>query len=480
MLSVTMDEQLQIFVPDRFDMLQRRAAAQLDHIVVPVDVALKHIKHVSTDMNAAGRGAFLLFRGDSGSGKSTFLNTLGMFLEGVEVLSISRDQPIEGVLSDAHPTAAKLRVLIIEGRDALREVQAYELESAIHDINAFIRTSDGERTVVVWPVNADDLEDALVETAKRVGGDSLLGVAEPSFRFSGPPVNQFIDIARRTIGTLNQGATLADLGVSDERAQELAASSATIGHFLGLLRKDLLLNQTHVQELLEQERCRLWIVVAAGNDPEGDIAGLTRGTSSTADVERLIGATNANIVEELKGYPDKLGILGAVLDAKILHLPLVTASALARDFADQKLTDAMIAKGLSVVKANDALVRLAQSDIARAFSAIPMGPRTRGPKPGPNSVEAFRKLSEIASKADQLLNAAVGRALMAAGYITNFETEKDLRGTLTRYTDVVCASPSLGIVRLEVMWRASSARADIANYALTKLYNYGRAIGLLQ
>jgi DNA (cytosine-5)-methyltransferase 1 len=220
--------------------------------------------------------------------------------------------------------------------------------------------------------------------------------------------------------------------------------------------------------------------VAAGNDPEGDIAGLTRGTSSTADVERLIGATNANIVEELKGYPDKLGILGAVLDAKILHLPLVTASALARDFADQKLTDAMIAKGLSVVKANDALVRLAQSDIARAFSAIPMGPRTRGPKPGPNSVEAFRKLSEIASKADQLLNAAVGRALMAAGYITNFETEKDLRGTLTRYTDVVCASPSLGIVRLEVMWRASSARADIANYALTKLYNYGRAIGLLQ
>ena|ERR1019366_8627273 len=112
MLSVTMDEQPPIFVPDRFDMLQRRAAAQLEHIVVPVDIALNHIKHVSTDMNAAGRGAFLLFRGDSGSGKSTFLNTLGMFLVGVEVLSISRDQPIDSVLRDAHPTNAKLRVLI--------------------------------------------------------------------------------------------------------------------------------------------------------------------------------------------------------------------------------------------------------------------------------------------------------------------------------------------------------------------------------
>jgi hypothetical protein len=30
-----------------------------------------------------------------------------------------------------------------------------------------------------------------------------------------------------------------------------------------------------------------------------------------------------------------------------------------------------------------------------------------------------------------------------------------------------------------VMWRKSTGRAEIANYVLTKLYNYGRAIGLL-
>jgi hypothetical protein len=35
-------------------------------------------------------------------------------------------------------------------------------------------------------------------------------------------------------------------------------------------------------------------------------------------------------------------------------------------------------------------------------------------------------------------------------------------------------------IRLEVMWRGSTGRAAIANYALGKLGNYGRAIGLLE
>src|SRR5262249_27751625 len=126
--------------------------------------------------------------------------------------------------------------------------------------------------------------------------DALLGVGHPSYRFLGPPKGQFLDIASRTIATLNQGASLADLGVSEDRAKELAARANTIGRFLGLLRQDLLKNQGEVERLLEKDRCRLWIIVAAGNDPEGDIAGLTRGASSSADIERLLGATNANVV----------------------------------------------------------------------------------------------------------------------------------------------------------------------------------------
>jgi energy-coupling factor transporter ATP-binding protein EcfA2 len=436
------------------------------------------MKLIHQDIKAAGRGGFQILRGDSGSGKSTFLNTLDMFLERVNINSILRDREIESALRQMGSTAAELRVVVIEGRDALREVRPKELEAAIHEINSFIRSSNGDRTLIVWPVNADDLEDALVSTCKRVGGDSLLGVDDPSYRFFGPPKTQYLDIASRTVATLNQGASLSDLGVSEERASELTAQAPTIGHFLGLLRKDLVRNQGNVESLLEKERCRLWIAVVAANDPEGDVAGLTRGTASAADIGRLMVATKANIVQDLRKFPEKLGILGAVLDAKILHLPSVTALAIARDFADDDLSAAMGSRGLSVIGKGDAIDRLNDSDLGRAFSGSTMGPRTRGPKAGSNTVDAFRKLSDIASQNDQLLNAAVGRALQAAALITDFKTEKDIGSGLTRYTDVLCDA-SIGSTRLEFMWRSKAGRADIANYTLMKLYNYGRAIGFL-
>lgn len=472
-------EQLQLFVPDRFDMLQRRAADQLENIVVPVDGALALMRDTSRDMAAAGRGAFLLFRGDSGSGKSTFLNTLDLFIEGVEIIGVPRETEIEGVLRKLPVTPMKLRLVVIEGRDALRNVSAPELEAAIHEINAFIRGARGERTLVVWPANADDLEAVLVDTASRVGADSLLGVGHPSYRFSGPSKEQFVEIAQRTIASLNQGATLADLGVSIERAKELVAQAATIGMYMALIRKDLVRNQAAVEELLEKERCRLWVIVAASNDPEGDIAGVTRGTFSAADIERLLGATNANIVEELKQYPNKLGILAAVLDAKVLHLPAVVALSVAREFGDKKLADAMTVRGLSTAATKDAIDRLRDSDVARAFAGAPMGTRARGPKAGSNTIDAFQKLADIASSNDELLNAALGRALEAGAFIESFSTERDFGKGLTRYTDILAKASGLGVVRLEVMWRKSTGRAEIANYVLTKLYNYGRAIGLL-
>ena len=130
-----MYEQLELFVPDRFDMLLRRAPAQLDTIVVPVDDALQHVKTVHRDMLAAGRGAFLIVRGASGSGKSTFLRTLNLFLEDVEVFVISRSQPIEAALRAASDTNTSLRIIIIDERETLIQVPQGEIESSIHEIN---------------------------------------------------------------------------------------------------------------------------------------------------------------------------------------------------------------------------------------------------------------------------------------------------------------------------------------------------------
>jgi putative ribosome biogenesis GTPase RsgA len=108
-------EELDLLVPDRFDMLQRRAPDRLGSIIVPVDEALHQIDALSVDLRAAGRGGFLIFRGDSGSGKSTFLNTLDLFRNDVDVIGIYSSAEVGQSLRSLKPTQAALRVLAARG-----------------------------------------------------------------------------------------------------------------------------------------------------------------------------------------------------------------------------------------------------------------------------------------------------------------------------------------------------------------------------
>jgi DNA (cytosine-5)-methyltransferase 1 len=119
-----------------------------------------------------------------------------------------------------------------------------------------------------------------------------------------------------------------------------------------------------------------------------------------------------------------------------------------------------------------------KSDLAKAFTNEKIGMGTKGAPTGSNSINAFEKLSSIAASNDILLNKAIARALKKAGYILDYKLENDFGYGLTRRTDIFCITKDVPI-RLELMWRKKTSQAEIANYVLTKLYNYGKAIGLL-
>ena len=468
----------ELFVPDRFEALQEYGRAELKTIILQLPLALAEIKLREQQMRASRRGGFLLLRGQSGSGKSTFLNTINLFIEGAETVSVSRDKSLDSEFRGMEATATTLRIVTLEGRDALRDVSESDLESAIHSINAFIRSPKGLRTLVVWPMNADDLQAKLIEVSRRVGADSLLGVASPVYLFDGPPQAEFVPIASKTVMALNSGASLHDLGVSDEQASELAKLAPTVGSYLGLIRNELIKNEARIRHLQDTDQSKLWIVIAAGNDPEGDIAGLTQGTQSRADIDRLMSATGANVVAELRKYPERLGILAHMLDVRVLHLPVTTALAIARDFGHHgKLHGLMEDKGLSTTATNDAISRITQCDLGRAFQRSTMGTRTRGPKVGPTTIERFEKLCEIASKDDGAINHAIAEALKASALISSYQLEAALADV--RFSDILASAFDLGPIRIEMMWRRSAGRADIANYSLGKINAYAKAIGLI-
>ncbi len=468
-----------VVVPDRFESLARRAEGRLNGIVVPVQPALDEIDRLFARMGQADRGAFLILRGESGAGKSTFLHTLNLYRTEAHTVSVPGDASIREFLA-ARRKSVQVEVLVLEEREAATSFSDPELEDWLHAINGFIRSERGRRAIVVWPCNTDPLRDRVVALARTIGGESLVGTGKGWFAFTGPEKSEYIPIAEKTLATLNQGATFSDLGLTADAVQEAANNAPTIGGFFSRVHDLILSAENAVEKLLRQEKCRLWVVVAAGNDVAAEVAALTRGRYAAIDTERLMTSTEANIVADLKTYPDKIGILGTVLDAKIFHMPVLTASAIARAFTDPQLKILMRSKGLSLKPdgKKQAVERLLQTDLASVFRAGSQGLLTRGKKPGPESVEAFQKLVEIASNNDAAINRALGKALVEAELIQSFEVEQDFGSGLIRRTDIL-ASTTTGPVRIEVMWRKSTSRAAIANYTLTKLANYGRAIGFL-
>jgi len=467
-------------VPIRFESVEKMLNGHdLKSLIVPVEEGLRKFDHLHDEMASSLCGAFLVLRGETGSGKTTLLQTLGLFRKGVQTVSVRRDEPIREGLQALGPGEGAMRIVVIESREALGETSDVEIESAILAINAFVRSTAGERTVVVWPCNSEPIADKLAAASRQIGGEALLGVEEPVFRYSGPVRSEYLRIARQTVATFNHGASLADLGISQQRAEVLAAQAGTIGTFLKLLQVEERKNREILAGKLEaQEQCRMWVVVIARNDPEADVGVLTRGQFSTADVDRLMAATDANIVREMKEHPERLGLLGTAFDAKILHLSALTAIEVIHEYADAPLRVELARSGFAVSGATSGKDRLLDSDLASALRGEPVGPLTRGPKPKAERLAPFDALMAVAKTDDIALNKALGQALVDCGLIERFEQEIDLGGGLTRKSDLVC-NPHLDPVRLEVMWRTDTTRSEIANYVLTKLFNYGHAIGFL-
>lgn len=467
-------------IPDRYEAVVRMANGQdLRTLVEEVKEGLDVVQDRYEEQESTGRGSFLIVYGAPGSGKSTFLNTVYLFRQGVTTVGIEPREPIPRALDTLGPSQDKLRIVVIKDRESLARTPVDELAEALHAINQFLRSPAGAHSLVAWPCNSEELVDKLTGLARSIGGTALLGLGDGVFRFHGPPRHQYLSIARRTIATFNAGATLVDLGITEQRAEDLARESETIGSFLLALNQEARRNQGALtSKLPAHERYGILTVVIAGNGAEADVDALTRGAYFTADIDRLLSSTNANIVKGLKAQPEKLGVLSTMFDAKIVHLPPAVAMAVVRDFADEDLRRRLQDQGFLAREDGTGAERLANSKLALALRGQPVGMKRAGRKPGDESQDQFQALTTFASKDDAILNRVLGRALVATGLMKSFEDEKPLSVKEKRSGDLLCQTGE-GLVLLELMWRRRTTRGAIAQYVLTKLVQYGRNIGFL-
>lgn len=461
-------------IPIRYETMVKMAGEkELRSIVIQVPDALAALERRCAEIESTGQGSLLIVYGKSGSGKSTLLNTAHLFLQDVRTTVIDRRESIRLVLESYPVHKERLQIIVIKARETLADTPEEALEADLLAINNFLRTEEGARTLVAWPCNKPEMRDALLRHAQEIGGSALCGHEGP-LAFAGPSAERYLDIAARTIETLNGGASLASLGITEVEGRRLAVSADTIGSFLQALNSEALRRRDDLaRRLPDRDWFELWIVIAAGNDPEDRVAALTYGTEFRVDTGRLLSMSGSNTAKKLQGQPDKIGILATMLGAKLLYLPAATALAVIQDGADASLRTRLALDA----PVHDGAERLKESELGQALAGAQVGPKRAGRKPE-KARERFKALTQHASKDDGALNRILGQALHSAGLISRWEAEARLGEKHTLSSDLLCYTRT-GAVRLEFMWRAEVERAQIAQYVLEKLESYGRAIGFL-
>lgn len=463
-------------LPARFENL-KNCVFQLNDIIVEITEAIDKIREIRYEMHCSNSGYFLVIKGKSGCGKSTFINTLNIFFDSVEIKSIDANIQLSKALPVLNPTRKDFRVIILEKRESYEEISTKTLEAELHAINDFIRSENGENSIIIWPTNSDQLVGGISLIGNNIGGASLID-DDSIYRFSGPPKDMYYQITKNTFEYFNRDKTLLDLGISKEICNEILEDNDTLGDYINSIIKRIVKNEmAFYKKVNAQEIFSLWIVVIAGNNPTYELNTLTKGVYNSTDIESLLNIGDSNIAQRLRLNP-KIGLLANKLNCKILSISPMSALSIIKSYQNDRLNGILKQYNISFNCKKFKYETIMNSTLADALFDSQI--KIRNQVVTKDERDEFSVITKCvaANNNDKILNKAIGEALINCKLIDNYETEKPLGIYENRRADLSC-SKSGNLFNLEMMWRDSISEKDIAKYTLEKLFNYGVMLGLL-
>ncbi|SHI36713.1 hypothetical protein [Clostridium intestinale] len=460
-------------LPNRFEKMNN-SGRDFERIIVRVDEALDRIVDLRYEMKITGGGAFLILKGRSGVGKTTFLNTLHMFIDDIEMISIEPTEDLQMVLDDLNISGSTLRIIVLENRESYTEISFNSLEKDIRAINKFVRKDEGERNLIIWPCNGEEMVNEIKDFANNIGGTSIMD-EDTIYEFTGPPKEDYLEIVKNTFEFFNYGRSLLEFGVSDEYATKLINECDSIGTYLKTMSKKIRKFDKNLDKFfIRQEMFRMWIIVISGDDPIEEVNYFTKGSDNSIDIKRVIEATFSNTSIKLK-QDFTIGLLANKLDCRILHIPISIALSIIKSTEEDDLKNLLNQNGINCDIDKKERLKINSTSLADSLSRSNIKHR-KNINNTQDNVDEFVKITSIASNNDRILNREIGKALVEQNLIYQYEVESKLAGFDNRRSDLKC-NISEEIVRLEFMWRKKTTYGEIANYTLNKLKNYGSAIG---
>ncbi|MCX4239495.1 hypothetical protein [Paraliomyxa miuraensis] len=421
-------------------------------------------------MRQADISRFEVFFGDSGSGKTTFLETLPMFFEGLESHAIPKTDElavaVDEIRAFVEQAGDKRILLYLEKRDNPLESDK-EILTFFERLRDFFRDAPA-RVWVVWPISLRDEAERVHKLAVRIGAESLVGDAVAHYTFSGPPQGEFYSIADSTSAVFNDGKGLADYGIDEELGGGVLVHAPTLGkYFTKLIGLSNSINSVVSDVLSERARPRIWIVVAADDAVEvaSTVSALSFGTSRLLDVARFTaraeGVFDSQYMKDWEPLAAYVPFLFRALDVRVIEMSPELALSIARAFGSSEVKGVL--RQTSTSRA-DAVERLKGSLLGHLIRGLEPPPSRQPRRTKTETRQEFLRLQSLAQKKrDGQIHEAIGEAvrdLVSSVAGAEVEVETKDAGTGELRPDIRIRHPDGDPICLEFTWRTTGLLRD--------------------
>jgi hypothetical protein len=460
-----------LILPMRWEVLEEEASKRnvpLKPLILPVQDAIREIDRELQHIAETGMGRLYVISGVTGSGKTTFLNSLKLFIDGVEVystkdMSLNRQEAVTAALASLKRGDERASIVVLEGKEAPGALTSNEIDILLTALNKDFRRKAGRKTLFVIPTTSPAVAQSIGQRAAAIGG--MTSPEKPAFTFDGPPRSEYISITDETLRALNESRTLLQYGISNEVAKGIAESSESIGAFMAKCHHEIRRTADSLSKQtasIKRKRIHLWMVFCSREDSSRSnsdiIRSLTFGDSQHVQVKRIL-AGDSKEARYWQSREAAFVLAAQYLDLRIMYLPVRTAVAIAsayghKEFVDQLKASRLLEREATRDRAQDSLSSTALGVFLKKEGFVER-PFHRGRRSAKHQKQ-FAELVKLATKDDKIVNSMLVAALrdINKNPENKVATELSLNAEGSLVSDIAVVTPT-DIYCIEMKWRSS-------------------------
>ena len=330
-------------LPNRWEFLYPKikdSDVPIQTIIRPVQSGMNVIQEIIEYLKTTGGCQVLVLRANTGSGKTTFLNTLPHYMQNVDLhiktfdLQYLNEDDFKDELWKFEPSDKGVNLIVLEGREKPQTVPDAYIQNILANVNRFARTKRVPMLFVI-PTIEEEVARVWCEHGATIGDlipEKALYDGSRWYSFPGVPKSKYLEIIEETILALNPPYTLGEYGVSPVEAKTWIETSNSIGDFISTTANKISSRRREARITLKGPRERVWVVYCSPDNQHYDhtyhvINGLVQDDKLKVSPVKLVPpASQAQLFKHWLGEGQWTKLVNTInfLDVRLINLPIIT------------------------------------------------------------------------------------------------------------------------------------------------------------